>query len=101
MLDLVNEALDEMALLIKVLVVRDRLFAESSGWDHGLGAKGEVCPEPFDVVCLVGNDVLGREAIDQRLGLRAVVRLAGREDKAQRIAERVDGEVDFRGRAAA
>ncbi len=101
MFDFVDETFDEMALLIKVLVVRGRIFAKGPRWDHRLGAESEVCSEPFDVVCLVGDDVLGREAVDQRLGLRAVMCLAGRKDEPQRIAEGVDRDVDFGGRAAA
>ena len=101
MLDLVDEAFDEMALLVKLLVVRDRLASVYFGWDDRLGAESEVRPDPVDVVCLVGNDVLGHKAVDQCFGLRAVVDLAGREDEAQRIAEGIDGDVDFRGRATA
>lgn len=101
MLDFVDEAFDEMALLVKLHVVRDRLGSRDFGRDDGLGAEGEVRPQPVDVVRLVGDDMLGDVAVDQCFGLRAVVDLAGREDEAQRIAESVDGDVDFRGWAAA
>jgi hypothetical protein len=43
----------------------------------------------------------GDEAVDQRLGLRAVMDLTGRGDQAQRVAESIDGDVDLGGQAAA
>ncbi len=41
MLDFVDEALDEVALLVAMLVVGDRLLSRSEGGDHGIGAEGE------------------------------------------------------------
>jgi hypothetical protein len=90
-----------VAFFVEVFVVEDRLGAVAFWRDHRLGPEGKVGAEPINIIGLIGNDVLGDKAVDQCLGLRAVVDLAGREDKAQRVAEGVDGDMDFRGRAAA
>ncbi len=81
MLDLVDEALDEMAFLVEFLVVRRNVISEGPGRDHRLGAKGEKGSEPLGIIGLVGDDMIGRETVDQRLGLCAVMGLARREDE--------------------
>jgi hypothetical protein len=100
-LHFVDEAFDEVALSIELLVVGRRLQAPRERRDHGVGAEGQEGPDSIGVVCLISDDVLGHEPFDQCLGLRAVVDLAGREDETQRVAERIDGDVDFRTRSAA
>ncbi len=82
MFDFVDEAFDEMAFLVAMLVVGDRLLSRSQGGDHGVGAESEVRSEFVGVVSLVGDDMAGDEAVDQGLGLRAVMDLAGRGDQA-------------------
>jgi hypothetical protein len=101
MLDFVDEAFDEVTLLVAMLIVGDRLLARSERGDHGIGADSEKVPELVVVVSLVGNDVSGGEAVDQGFRLRAVVDLAGGRDEAQRVAQSVDGDVDLGGQAAA
>jgi hypothetical protein len=101
MLDFVDEAFDEVALLVAMLVVGDRLFSRSEGGDHGIAAEGEKGSELVGVVSLIGNDVSGGKAVDQGLGLRAVVDLACRGDQTQRVAQSIDGDVDLGGQATA
>jgi hypothetical protein len=101
MLDFVDETFDEVTLLVAILIVGDRLLARSERGDHGIGADHEKVAELVVVVSLVGNDVIGVEAVDQGFSLRAVVDLAGGRDQAQRIAQSVDGDVDLGGQAAA
>jgi hypothetical protein len=64
MLDLVDEAFDQVALSVKVFVVGRRFAAPGERRDHGIGAEREISPDLVRVVCLVGDDVLGGEAID-------------------------------------
>lgn len=101
MLDLVDEAFDEVALFIELFVIWRRIAARGKGRDHRVYTEREISPDSVGIVCLICDDVLGHEAVDQGLGLCAVVSLAGRKDEAQRVAEGVDGDMDFRGRAAA
>jgi hypothetical protein len=82
MLDLVDEAFDEVALFVKMFVVGRLFTASGEPRDHSIGAEREIGPDLVSVVCLVGNDVLSGEAVDQGLCLRAVMSLAGREDEA-------------------
>ena len=102
MLDLVEEPLDQVAILVDILVVGDGLRARavgghdclaSSGRNHGTQAVG--------VVARVGDELVEIEAGDQCFGLVDVVDLAGRQDEAQRVAERIDRGVDLRAQAAA
>ena len=101
MLDFVDEALDEMTLLVAMLVMGDRLRSGCERGDHRLGAEGEKSSELVGVVSLVGDDMGGDKSVDQGFGLRAVVDLAGRRDQAQGIAQSIDGDVDFGGQTAA
>jgi hypothetical protein len=102
LLDLVDEALDQMALLVEVLVVRNRLRACGVGGDHGPAA---LCDhrgaEPIGVKGGVADHELGFKARNQCLGLGRLVGLARREAQAHRIAERIDGDVQLGRQAAA
>jgi transposase len=101
MLDLVDEAFDQVALLVEVLVVRNGLLSRGFGRNDRVGTKGEISPDPIGVVGAIGKHMLGGDAVDQGLGLRAVVDLTWREDQPERIAESVDGDMDFRAQPAA
>lgn len=91
MLDLVDEALDQMALFVQVLVILTLLFSIGARRNHGLHPPGF---DSFDqlgiIVAFVGQQHLCRVAFNQRLGLRAIVTLTRRQDEAQRIAKRIN-----------
>ncbi len=94
--DLVDKAFDQMALLVEVGIVRDGLGARAVRGDHGADVVlAQVCSEGIGVEGLVGDQDLGGQAADERFGLGDVVRLAGGETNAQRIAERIDGDVQL------
>jgi hypothetical protein len=102
MLDLVDEPLDEVALLVEVLVVRDSARAGAVRRDDGLSAR--VCngdAKAIGVVALVSEQVFEGRTADQALCLRDIGDLACRQDEADRIAEGVDGNADLRAQAAA
>jgi hypothetical protein len=99
--DFVDEAFDEMAFLVAMFVVGNRLLSRCQCWDHGNGAESKKGSEFVGVVGLVGDDVAGDKAVDQSFGLSAVVNLAGGGDQPQRVSERVDGDMDLGGQAAA
>jgi len=94
--DLVDKAFDEMALLVEVGIVRDGLGAGTVRGDHGVDVvRAQVRSEGIGVEGLVGNQDFGGQAADECFGLGDVVRLAGGETNAQRIAERIDGDVQL------
>jgi len=58
--------------------------------------------DTIGVVALVGNDDgTMLDAFEQRLGMRHVVIVAGRDQELDRAALRIDARVDFRREAAA
>jgi hypothetical protein len=102
MLDLVEEAFDEVALAIEgevgfawLLAVRLR---RNDGRDLSLS---ECVDERVRVVALVGDQRVGLEVFEQRLGLRDVGGLSGRERQRDRIAECIDDGVDLGCQSAA
>ena len=87
MFDLVDKAFDEMALLVEVGIVRDGLGAGTVRGVHGADVvRAQVRSEGIGVEGLVGDQDLGGQAADERFGLGDVVRPAGGETNAQRIA---------------
>ena len=96
MFDLVDETFDEVAFLVELGIVRDGLGAGAVRGDHGVDVvRAQVRSEGIGVEGLVGDQDLGGQAADERFGLGDVVRLAGGETNAQRIAERIDGDVQL------
>ena len=76
-----------MALLVEVGIVRDGLGAGTVRGDHGADVvRAQVRSEGIGVEGLVGDQDLGGQAADERFGLGDVVRPAGVETNAQRIA---------------
>ena len=97
MLDLVHEPLDQVALLVEVLVVRDSLRAGAVRRDNGLSAS--LCDggsKAIGVVALVSEQVFEGKTFDQALCLTDISDLTCRQDEADRIAEGVDTDVDLR-----
>jgi len=102
MLDFVEKALNQIAIPIDMLVVRDGFRSGAVGRDHSLGAHlRNAGAKAIGVKALVAQELFERQPADQVLGLGDVARLARREDEAKRIAERVYAGVDLRAQAAA
>ncbi len=101
MFELVEEAFDEVALLVDVPVV---IVVAGSGpieGDDGLGALGlDGLAEVIGIVGLVGQDVACPQTVDERPGLGDVVAFAAGEEEAHRVAERVDGDMELAGQPA-
>ena len=96
LLDLVEEALDEIALAVEGEVGLARLLAVGLGWDDRRDATLlEILDERICVVALVGDDGLRLEVLEQRPGLRDVGRLSRRERKRDGVAESIDDGVDL------
>ena len=102
MLDLVEEALDQIAVLVDVLVVRDGLRSRSGRGNDGGGTS--VCDagaKPIGVIAFVGQEMFEGNTADQVLGLEDVVHLAARQDEANRIAKPIHARADLGAQAAA
>src|SRR6516225_3774723 len=102
MLDLIEEPLDQIALPVDVLVVRAGLRTRADRWDHRFGTHlCDAGAKPIGVIALVGQKMFEGNAADQVLSLENVVLLAGGQDEANRIAERIHARADFGAQAAA
>ncbi len=77
--ELVEEALDEVALFVEIGVVGRNASAGSIEGNDSLSlGMGDGAAEVIGVIGLIGEDVLGGQTIDQRLGLGDIVALPGR-----------------------
>src|SRR5262249_41837092 len=95
-LQLVEAALDAVALAIERLVVPNDLLAAAVGGDHHLHAGGfDGRADGVAVVGLIGDDSATLHAVQHRLGRAAVVHLAAGQKKAQRASECIREQVDL------
>ena len=97
LLEIVEEILDEMAPFVHPEVARDRAHPIGLGWNYGHGASAvQFGADPVDVEGLVGQQGLEVDPLDQRRNADAVVALAGKQQEARQVAERIDERDDFR-----
>src|SRR5262249_17109723 len=97
MLDLVDEALDQMPLFVEVSIVRNCARPAGVGGDHGHHlALCHMRTKAVRIESFVGKDVPAGQISDQGLGLGRFVHLAGGIEQTQHIAEGIDSNVDFR-----
>jgi len=102
MLETCEEALDQIASTVEMPIEFARCQAIGSGWNHSFGASGfDLGYEMVGVVALVGHHGLPRQILDQCRGMVDIGDLSGREDDAQRIAQRVDGDMQLGRQSAA
>ena len=102
MLDFVEEALDQIALLVDVLVIRDGLRARSGRRNDRLGTRlCDAQAKPIGVIAPVGQQMFERQAADEILGLEDIVHLAAGQDEADGIAKRIHTGADLGAQAAA
>jgi len=96
LLDPLEEVLDQVSPLIHFCVVGNRRCAIRLGWDHSNSAPlVEYCAQGVVVESFVGDESLEIDARDQRFDTDAVVTLAGQQDKARQVAQRVDESDDL------
>lgn len=102
LLDLLEEVLDQVAPFVDLLVVGDDPGPAGIGGDHRQGAAlvqgGAKC---VVVEGLVGDEGIEIEPCDQRLDPDAVVALAGQENEAGQVAQRIDQGDDLGGQPTA
>ena len=96
-LEIAEKILDEMAPFVHREVARDRAHPIGLGWNDGHGASAvQFGADPVDVEGLVGQQGLEVDTLDQRRNADAVVALAGKQQEARQVAERIDERDDFR-----
>ena len=94
--DPLEEVLDQVSPIIHFCVVGNRRFAIRLGWDHSNSAPlVEYGAQGIVVESFVGDESLEIDARDQRFDTDAVVTLAGQQDKARQVAQRVDESDDL------
>ncbi len=97
MLDLVDETFDEMSFFVNMFVVIARVFASGSRRNDGFGLVffNYESYEIVGVISLVAEQPFEVKADCQCLSLQDVMLLPRGKDEAQRIAETVDGCMNF------
>src|SRR5215211_8633596 len=103
LLELGEEVLDQMPGLVEVFVKGARCLPGIPRWDHGcLAGLGQRFEHPrVGIERLVGNERLGLKLREQGIRSSQIVLLTAGEMKAGRVAERIDGGVDFGAQPAA
>jgi len=102
MLDLVEEALNQVAFLINVLVVRDGLRTGCNRGNHGRCADlGNASTKAICIVAFIGQEMFKRNPADQVLGLKDIVHLTTGQDEANGVAKRIHARTDLGAQAAA
>lgn len=101
MLDLGNEALDQMTLFVEVGVVFPLFAAVAARRDDNLGLEFfDEFDETGRVVAFVGDQARESELLGQRLGLGYVVGLPGRQGELQRVPQSIDRQMYLGGESA-
>lgn len=102
-LELVEEAFDEIALPVEDLAVAPRHASAPGRWDAGPDAPlSQALAEPVGVIGLVAEEAtIGWEHVDQGGNGREVMRLSWGQGQADRQPAAIDHGVDLGGQAAA
>jgi len=96
MLEFVEEAFYQIALLIDVFVIRDGLRSRSGRRNDSLcTGLCDARTKPIGVIALVGQQMFERHAADEVLGLEDVVHLAAGQDETNGIAKRIHAGADL------
>ena len=96
LLDATEESLDQISLLVDMTIERTGIESIGTRRNHCLTTLSRNrCDEGIRVVSFVGDDETRRLILDQRVGLIDIGNLASRENHAQRIAQRIDGNMQF------
>ena len=90
MLDLVEEAFDEVSFTIERKIAQTLDKSVCPGWNDDASAVGfDDLNDCVAVVTLVGQNVVGGDAFHQRFCLGVIGSVAGRQNEAQGIAKSV------------
>lgn len=100
--EIAKQIFDQMAPAVHVEIAGNGVRPIGFGRDDGNRAPVvQFGPQPIDIEGFVGQECLEVDILDERLDADAVVTLAGQEDKARKIAKRIDQRHDLGRQAAA
>jgi len=102
LLDIIEEAFDEVAFGVEREIAIARLLAIRFWWDDRFdGSNLKAADEAIGVVAFVAEDRFGPHLRGEHFGLNDVMDLPTGETEHQRIAQGIDDRVDFAGKAPA
>jgi len=101
LLETTEETFDQISIPIEMSIECTKCAAIGARRDNCLSPlRFDGCHEGIGVVALVGDDKASGLILDQRSSLVDVRDLSCRQNDAQRIAQRIDGHVQFGGQSA-
>jgi len=97
MLDFVDETFNQMSFFVKMHIIIAQFLTFGSGRNNRFGfVLFDNEPDKIiGIIAFVGNQLLKIKVDDQRFGLSNVVTLTRGQNKAQRIAQSIDTDVNF------
>ena len=97
MLDLIDKTFNQMPFLVKIRIIIAQFLTFGSGRNNYFGFVlfDDELDKIVGIIAFVGNQPLKIKVDDQRFGLRDVITLTSGQNKAQRIAQTVDTDVNF------
>ena len=102
MLDFVDETFNQMPFFVKMHIIFTQFLAFGSGRNNSFSFVlfDDQPDKIIGIVRLIGNQPLKIEVDDQRFALSDVISVTTGQNKAQRIAQRIDTDVNFGTEAA-
>jgi hypothetical protein len=102
MLDFVDETFSQMPFFVKMYIIVTQFLAFGSGRNNRFSFVlfDDQPDKIIGIVRLIGNQPLKIEVDDQRFALSDVISMTTRQNKAQRIAQRINTDVNFGTEAA-
>jgi len=101
LLEAIEKSLDKVSRLISMPIDFALGVAVAPWRDDGLGSRGfDGVDQGITVVALVSDNCASRNCLDQGGTLRDISNLACRQDQTNRIAKRIDADMDFCGQSA-
>jgi hypothetical protein len=96
LLELIEKALDEIALFIEINVIGTLDFAVAFGRDDDFAfACGNLLMQVIGIVAFVGDGGCGGKSVDEFVCMGDIVLLSGAADQPDRIAQGVSRDMDF------
>ena len=97
MLDFVDETFNQMPFFVKMYIILAQFLAFGSGRNNRFGFVlfDDKPDKIIGIIRFIGNQPLKIKVGDQRFGLSDVSSLATGQNKAQRIAQGIDTDVNF------
>ena len=102
MLDFVDETFNQMPFFVKMQVILAQFLAFGSGRNNRFGFVlfDDKPDKIIGIIGFIGNQPLKIKVEDQPFALSDVISLTPGQNKAQRIAQRIDTDVNFGAEAA-